>query len=330
MRNWKFGSVVIFIALAILALLPTQSPPQYVMSMLTSGLVLVMLTCSWDFLAGSTGQVSFGHAAFFGMGGYGAILSIVHLGFTPWAALIFGVIMASMLGLVVGMICLRLRGPYLALVTLALAQILALLVDMTPSFTRGELGISGYDGLVSSVSGVSYYYIALVLAVAVVVCTKWLMLSKYGLILRTIKEDEIKAECVGVPTVKYKIFAFIISSGIAGLAGAFYAFFVHVLTPGVFDTRFSALPIGMAILGGVGTIIGPALFALLFHMIGEALRPLGAGYDLFLLGVVIAVAVMYLPKGLYPLLWRVKSQGKPAPDIAVKAAHATQGAASEK
>ena len=289
----------------VLFVVPLFSPPDYLYSTLTVGLLLVLLTVSWDILTGFTGQVSFGHAAFFGIGAYAAILPVYHFGLDPWLALAFGPLGSALVGLGVGAVCLRLRGPYLALMTLALAQIIHLLVVMNTDITRGELGISGYDGLFDPTDYVSYYYFVLALAVITVGGLAAFARSRRGIMLRTIREDEVKAECVGVDTVRYKIMAFVISSFIAGLAGALFGFFVQVLTPGTFDVRFSALPIGMTVLGGAGTIFGPAIFTIVFHLIADALKPIGVAYDLLLLGVVIVAAVMFLPKGLWPLLQRI-------------------------
>jgi branched-chain amino acid transport system permease protein len=308
--NVKAGTVILLCTLVVLALLPLFDVPQYLISMLTVAMVFVILAASWDFLTGATGQVSFGHAAFFGVGAYGAVLPIVHWGVSPLVAFIVGIGVAAAFGLAVGMVCLRLRGPYLALTTLALAQITHLAVDMTPDITRGALGISGFGGLFSNTSSTGYYYFGIALALVIVIGLRLLLDSKFGLILRTLREDEVKAECIGVDTTSYKVIAFIISSATAGAAGVYYAFVVQVLTPSVFENRFSALPIGMSILGGLGTTVGPAFFALLFYMIGEFLRPLGGAYDLFLLGLLIIMAVMYLPKGLYPLLWRERRAAK--------------------
>ena len=311
--NSKLGLVLVGIVAVLLAITPALSPPQYILSTLTIGMVFVILTCSWDILTGFTGQVSFGHAAFFGLGAYISILPMYHFGLGSWIAFILGPIGSAAVGAFVGLICLRLRGPYLALMTLALAQIVELLIVMNTDFTRGELGISGYAGLLAAENRIGYYYLALVLAGAVVGGLRVFAGSRHGLILRTIREDDIKSECIGVDTTRYKVFAFILSSFIAGLAGSFYAFFVQVLTPGVFDVRFSALPIGMTILGGAGSIFGPALFALGFELISEILKPVGVAYDLLLLGVLIIAGVMYLPKGLWPLLnlERFKSVNSP-------------------
>lgn len=314
----SYGPAVAGAVAVLLVIAPLFGLPAYIMSTLTIALILVMLTCSWDILTGFTGQVSFGHAAFFGLGAYSAVLPIHHFGITPWAALVLGPIGSAVLGLGVGLICLRLRGPYLALMTLALAQIVQLLIITNTDITRGQLGISGYGGLMPPNSRLGYYYIALAFAIFIVGALALFARSRYGVILRTIRDDEVKAECVGVDTVRYKIFAFVLSSFIAGLAGAMYAFFVQVLTPEAFDVRFSALPIGMAILGGAGTIFGPALFTVVFHFVADALKPVGAAYDLLLLGVVILVAVMYLPRGLWPLLTRTRrARGTGADDVAL-------------
>lgn len=301
----KRGLLLAGVVGLVLLIVPAFSPPQYILSTLTTGLVLVVLTCSWDILAGFTGQVSFGHAAFFGLGAYISILPIHHFGIAPWAAFMLGPVGSAAIGAGVGMVCLRLRGPYLALMTLALAQIVELLIVINTDFTRGQLGISGYEGLLAADNRVGYYYLAVLIVFIVVGGLRVFASSSHGLILRTIREDEVKAESIGVNTTRYKVFAFVLSSFVAGLAGSFYAFFVQVLTPGVFDVRFSALPIGMTILGGAGSIVGPALFALLFELISEILKPVGVAYDLLLLGVLIIAGVMYLPKGLWPLLnWK--------------------------
>ena len=297
------NGILLTVTLVLLAL-PALAQSSYLVYVATIALVYAMLASSWDILSGYSGLLSFGHAGFFGVGAYCAVLLVYHLQISPWLALIAGAAGGGILALLVGAITLRLRGPYLALMTLAAAQIVAVLVLINVSWTRGSLGISGYTGLVEGSDYIAYYYIALVMAVGIVFGLYRLGKSRYGLVLRALRDDELKVQTLGVNTARNKIIVFTISGAVAGLAGGYYGFMVQVLTPDVFDpVAFSGLVIGMAMMGGMGTIFGPAIFALIYGAVSQLLQEfLGVGYDAAVLGLLIILAVVFMPQGLWPFL----------------------------
>jgi branched-chain amino acid transport system permease protein len=301
-RQWR-QPLILGAVLLLLAILPLVGS-SYIVYVITIGLVYAMLASSWDILSGYSGQLSFGHAGFFGTGAYAAVLLTFHFQISPWLGLVAGAAAGGLLSLLVGGLTLRLRGPYLALMTLAAAQIMAVLVLVNSSWTRGTLGVSGYDGLVDGGNYVAYFYIALVMTVAVVGLLRFIGQSRYGLVLRAIRDDETKVASLGVRVSRSKLVVFVISGSVAALAGAYYGYMIQVLTPFAFDpVAFSGLVIGMAIMGGAGTIYGPAFFAIVYGGVSQVLQEsFGPGYDLAGLGILIVLAVMFMPQGIWPVL----------------------------
>lgn len=302
-RSHRRNLVLVALSLILFAL-PTLAQSSYLVYVATIALVYAMLAASWDILTGYSGLLSFGHAGFFGTGAYCAVLMVYHLGVSPWLALIFGAAGGGLLAIVVGAITLRLRGPYLALMTLAAAQIVAVLVLIESDWTRGTLGLSGYAGLVDGRNYIAYYYIALVITVGVVYGLYRLGESRYGLVLRALRDDELKVQTMGVNTARNKMIVFTVSGLVAGLAGGYFGFMIQVLTPDVFSpVAYTGLVIGMAIMGGMGTIFGPAIFALIYGAVSQLLQQfLGTGYDAAVLGILIILAVIFMPQGLWPVL----------------------------
>ncbi|MHA6631076.1 branched-chain amino acid ABC transporter permease [Pseudonocardia sichuanensis] len=160
--------------------------------------------------------------------------------------------------------------------------------------------------------------VSLVLAVAVVLGLRRLGNSRYGLVLRALRDDELKAQTMGVNTARNKIAVFTISGIVAGLAGAYFGFMIQVLTPDAFNpVTFSGLVIGMAIMGGMGTVYGPAIFAIAYGAVSQLLQEfLGIGYDAAVLGILIILAVIFLPEGIWPFLTRRwPPRTRPAEDV---------------
>ena len=324
----KRQSYLLVAVCVFLAAIPAMVESSYFIFVATMGLVYAMLAASWDILTGYSGLLSFGHAGFFGTGAYAAVLVVYYLGISPWLALFIGAAAGGALALAVGAITLRLRGPYLALMTLAAAQIVAVLVLVNSSWTRGALGISGYEGLVPGSNHIAYYYIALGLALLVVYGLQRLGRSRYGLILRALRDDELKVRTLGARTARIKVAIFTVSGAVAGLAGAYFGFMIQVLTPDAFNpVSFSGLVIGMAIMGGIGTIYGPAIFALVYGAAGQLLQEFfGIGYDVAILGILIILAVIFLPNGLWPYVQRLLGQPKQSLKPVPEPATATPGA----
>jgi len=291
-------------ALAAAALLPALLPHPFVLTLATQAAVWALLAASWDLLSGYTGQISFGHAGFFAVGAYAAATATKHAGLSPWLGVLFGALVAGALGLLAGFPALRLRGHYLALVTLGLAEIIRLVAQNWLSLTGGPFGIhdfATYPGLPAGpvAHRQALYLVTLGFAAASIAAMGWVCeATEAGRAFRAIREDEVLAQSLGINTTAYKLLAFALSSAFAGLAGTLYAYYIQLVSPAVASAVTTSLVIGMAVFGGLGTIWGPALGALLLFSVSEGLRFVGVVYNLIAVGLVIMVFVIFLPRGL--------------------------------
>ncbi len=291
-------------AAGVALFLPVLLPHPFVLSIATQAVIWALLAASWDLLSGYTGQVSFGHAGFFALGAYTAAAASKHLGLSPWLGLALGAAVAAAVGLGTGFPALRLRGHYLALVTLALAELIRLTAQNWLAVTGCPFGIydfGSFTGLPATGIPRAQAVYLLVAAIAgagvgamLYVCRR----TRAGRAFRAIREDEVLAESLGINTTVYKLLAFGLSSGLAGLAGTLYAYYIQLVSPTVATAATTSLVIGMAVFGGLGTIWGPALGALLLYAINEGLRFIGVVYNLVAVGLVIMVFVIFLPRGL--------------------------------
>jgi branched-chain amino acid transport system permease protein len=295
------------LALAVaggVALLPVLLPHPFVLTIATQAAIWALLAASWDLLSGYTGQISFGHAGFFALGAYAAAAVTKHADISPWLGLLVGAALAAAVGLLAGFPALRLRGHYLALVTLGLAEIIRLVAQNWMALTGGPFGIHDYRSFSGLPTAALAYRQAMYLVVVLVVAASLAAMhhvcerTNAGQAFRAIREDEVLAQTLGIDTTRYKLLAFALSSGFAGLAGALYAYYVQLVSPSVASAATTSLIIGMAVFGGLGTLWGPVLGAVLLYGLYEGLRFVGVVYNLVAVGLVIMVFVIYLPRGL--------------------------------
>ncbi len=285
-------------------LVPVVVPHPFVLTIATQALIWALLAASWDLLSGYTGQISFGHAGFFALGAYAAAASTKHLDLSPWVGCAVGALVAGAMGLGVGFPALRLRGHYLALVTLGFAEILRLVAQNWLEVTGGPFGIHDYrtfPGLPAEPLAhrqATYWVVLTIVAGAVAAITAVCERTPAGQAFRAIREDDVLAATLGLNTTAYKLLAFALSAAFAGLAGTLYAYYVLLVSPSVASAATTSLVIGMAVFGGLGTIWGPVLGALLLYTVNEALRFVGVVYNLIVVGLVIMVFVVFLPSGL--------------------------------
>jgi len=291
-------------AAGVALFLPVLLPHPFVLSIATQAVIWALLAASWDLLSGYTGQVSFGHAGFFALGAYTAAAASKHLGLSPWLGLALGAAVAAVVGLGTGFPALRLRGHYLALVTLALAELIRLTAQNWLAVTGGPFGIYDFGSFTGlPATGIPRAQAVYLIVAAIVGAGVGAMLyvcrrTRAGRAFRAIREDEVLAESLGINTTVYKLLAFGLSSGLAGLAGTLYAYYIQLVSPTVATAATTSLVIGMAVFGGLGTIWGPAFGALLLYAINEGLRFIGVVYNLVAVGLVIMVFVIFLPRGL--------------------------------
>jgi branched-chain amino acid transport system permease protein len=293
---------------ALVALLPQLAPNAYWVHVLTLGLVFAILAASWDLVYGIAGILSFGHAALFGVGGYAAALANLDVGMNPWLGLIFGGLVAAGLGILFSIASVRLRGTYLALSTLALAQAAQLAVSNFPSLTRGTLGLSGYDGLPGiQLQGHGYYYVTLAIGtffIGGLYCV--VRFTGIGLAWRAMRNDPLRASTLGMAVAPNRLIVFVTSSFMAGVAGAIYADYVTVMSPAELDASLTAMVIAMAIIGGAGTLIGPAIAGLVIESSSEGFRFLGGTRTGMAIGALLIVFVLGMPGGFAELASRVR------------------------
>ena len=293
-RDWfkTFRGKLTIICLIGLILLPFGTQNPYIIGIFNTFMIYTIFAVSWDFLAGYVGQVSFGHAIFLGVSGYATAYIIKYFGWPWWGALLLGAIIAVLFGLIVGIPALRLKGPYLALGTLAMSLILYQV------FLMGSLGILwedafgtelfGTDGLsqippISTNLTIQYYAIFIIMCTSVLILTH-IVKSNIGTIFRAIRDDETGTSASGINTTKYKILAFLISGFFAGIAGGLYALRFSGVNPGVFQPLYSFYAIIIVAIGGLATLSGAALGAFIFVFLGEILRLLGDIPQLEVLG----------------------------------------------
>jgi len=265
----------------------------------------VVIGSSWNLLAGYTGQVSFGHAIFFGVGAYTAGIFASKLGISAWWGMAFGGIFSMLVGLFVGWVCFRLRGPYFALATLAGGEIIRLIATNWESLTDGMVGILIIQSFKSKLS---YYYIVLALALACIYTIRIIMKSKWGYYFVSIREDEDAAASLGINTTLYKNVSLLVSSFFTGMAGAFYMNYMAFIDPDVvFSLHYiSIMAILVGIVGGVATIWGPAVGAFVMVGLQETFRSSFFGLapkwisqaHALVFGLLVIFVIMFLANGI--------------------------------
>lgn len=260
---------------------------------------LAMFAISWDFLSGRTGYISFGHPFLIGIGGYTTAILTYHLQWSMALTIPLAVVATMIGGTLFFLPALRTRGTYFALVTLAFMELMYGLIQVVaPKITGGTRGLSGLPSIVTG--AVPNYYLSLLVMLAMAVALWLLIRTRLGTALSAISMDEDAVRTSGLNTTRLKLFAFIVSALVAGLAGALYIHYLGSIAPrGLFDINFLFTILVAALLGGAGTIVGPVLGAYFLTMLLEFLRPYIPGTErYFIYGSVALVLYVLQPKGL--------------------------------
>lgn len=281
---------------------------DYYQSFLLQVFMVIALAQAWNLISGMTGYVSFGHAAFFGVGAYAGAL-ILTWGFPWWLAVIKGAGIAALLAVPLGFLTLRLRGPYFAIAMLGLNEVGRIVATLWESVTRGGSGLTLSPELLPSLD--VKYFTMFGLALGATLLVAWVHRSRFGLELRAIREDEEAAEMVGVNTTLNKVIAFVLSAVIPGAVGAVYVMYTSYLNPAsAFDNARNIEMIVVVLFGGSGTVWGPILGAGTVMILREILWAQFPSAHLAALGVLLLVVVLYLPGGLISIL-RDRQQKRP-------------------
>jgi branched-chain amino acid transport system permease protein len=305
-KNLLYGA-----GLAVFAVLP-WTLGVYNQHVLIVCLFYTMMAASWNLIAGYTGQISFGHAAFAGIGAYVSGILAAKAGLNPWAGVAVGTVAAAFFGLLVGLLCLRMGGIYLSLTTLGFSEILHIIINNEYEITRGTMGLQ-VPGLTTSYSKISYFYIFLVGAVITLTIVYKLVHSNVGLNFRAVQNDERAASALGVDVVRTRLLAFTVSSALAGMAGALFGHYMMLITPHIPSLDQQFLVLSMTVIGGLGSFVGPVIGAFCLEILSEYIRAWGE-YHVLVFGLVALVVARFAPKGLVGIYkaWR----GKKRPETA--------------
>lgn len=288
------------VLVALATVLPLFISSRYILRLFTLSLMYVMLSLSLNLLIGYLGNMSMGHAAFWGLGAYAAAILSTRYGTSVLLELLAAVVITGAMGLLLGLPVMKLKGYYLTIVTMGFCEIIRL-IELNSSITRGALGISGIPGFRifgQVIKGyTSSYYIILVLVLLTAYLIHCFDRSRLGMAVRAIKEDELVAQAMGIHVFTCRLIVFALSAIIAGIAGVFYAHYQSMVQPTLFTTSVSTQLVTITIFGGLGNIAGSVLGAFLLTLLPEMLRGLDT-YRNLIYGVIIVVMMLVKPNGL--------------------------------
>ena len=295
------------IVLALLVVVPLVGLNSYILHLIILVIMWSVVGMAWNLLAGFCGQVSFGHAAFYGVGAYTAGILYYHLKISPWWGIPASIVVATLFALLLGLIVLRLRGPFFTLATLAMGEVMRITSENLDWLTRGNLGITLQRTWVDKTN---YYYIILAIAVATFLVVKYLMQSKIGYYFVAIREDQDAAESLGINTTLYKTIALCISGALTGVVGAFYTNYMGYIEPSVVFALHdvSIVTIMTVMVGGVATFFGPFVGAIIMVLLAEVVRSihfLGAAHLTFF-GILLILIIIFLPNGIVGDFQKIK------------------------
>lgn len=300
-QNWRRSSSwVIGLLLFLLLIFPFFIRDRHILHVLIVVFVYTTLVQAWNLPCGFAGYTSFGHVLFFGVGGYTTAMLVIFLSVPSVLTYLVAGILSALVALIFGYISLRLKGPYFAIATLALATIGRYVFLNVEIFGGAEGLLMPMSSFSPKIEKIPYYYGALLVTSLTTLTVYFIMKTRLGLGLVAIRENEEKAEGSGINTTKHKIIAFIISAFFPGVIGGLYASYLEYINPdAAFSIIYSANILLMAILGGIGTIAGPILGASVVVILSEIFSiVLGHQSRLVLFGLILTLMAIYLPGGL--------------------------------
>jgi branched-chain amino acid transport system permease protein len=299
--GWWIALALIAALLAVLPWIGNTVLVQFGINVL----LLATLAQGWNIIGGYAGYPSFGNSVFYGLGAYGVAIAMVQYQLPFWVGMALGLALGVAFAGLLGLAVLRLRGHYFAICTLGLAFVMTAIVS--------NLEIAGSNiGLVLPLlrSEVLFYELALGLLVLATLTIFWLSRSRFGLGLIAIRENEEGAAVMGVNTTRYKVLAFMLSAAFTALAGGIYAYYITFIDPaGVFDIGLNVKMIIMAVFGGPGSVLGPVVGAFILSAVSEVLATKVTSIASLFFGIVIVVAVVFMPRGIAHLVRHIKPAG---------------------
>ncbi len=297
----------ILLLAVIIILIPILTPNMYIMQIINMICIYIILGTGINVLTGFTGQLSLGQAAFFGIGAYTAALMNTRGGMQFFLCLIGSMLLTGIFGVILAVPALKVKGSYLALLTMGFGEIVRIvMINWTP-VTNGTAGILGIESPV--IFGFAfdtlkkYYFLIMVFVILCLLYQNVLIHTRTGRAFIAVREDNEAAELTGIDVTSYKIKAFVLSAVYCGIAGCLYAMMIKYVSPDTFTNNISSVILWTAIVGGFGTVAGPVLGGIIMQVLPEALRFLG-DWRLVVYGVILLIVILRFPGGLYPYIQR--------------------------
>ena len=312
----KINNQILLALLLILCLVPLFIKTPYIMSIFITTFLTVACSLSWSVLGGLTGQISLGHAAFFGLGAYISTMLLNYLGLSPWFSIIIVFFVVGFIGMIILSPCFVLKGAYFSLVTIAFGEAIRNLFLNWDLAGKGQglllkFGTSSVF-LMRFTSKIPYFYIALILMFGYYLILRKIDNSKLGYGLKTIREDEDTANAIGINPQKYKLIATFISCGLIAVCGVFYSNYVRYINPDIMMATKSIEFVLPAIIGGLSSVTGPLIGGIILTPLSEylnsALGNIVSGLNLVVYSSIIILVILYQPSGI--MGWFNKSKFK--------------------
>jgi branched-chain amino acid transport system permease protein len=322
----RFPVATGLVLLALLAV-PLAVRDEYYLHLFIVSAIFVVVALGLNLIVGYVGQLSLAHAAFFALGAYVSALLFLKLKWSMWIGLPAAAILTAVTAFALGWVILRVRGHRFVIITVAFAEIMKLVATNWVDLTRGFMGLPGLQipalyvpgiGSIDVSSKERFYYVVLLAAVlSFWLCAK-IVRSSIGRAFALVRENEVLAESLGISAFRYCMIAFVIGAALAGAAGALYGHYVGFVSPDLFNFSYITIMLIMVILGGKGTLIGPALGAVIFTFLPELLRE-ASHYRMVIFATILVVATLFMPRGIiFPLVehlvprrWRKNHAGTP-------------------
>jgi branched-chain amino acid transport system permease protein len=308
------SAILAAIAVVVILAAPLVMPNDFIVKLFVFAGIATLVAAGINLIFGYAGQISLGHAAFYGIGAYTAAILSTRFGAPPLVDILAAAVAAALAACVIGIPALRLRGHYLAMATLGFNEIVAIVLVQAKPLTQGTDGISGIPpvsvlGATATTNIANYYVVWMVVLVALLI-TRNLMKSRVGRGIRALHASEVAAGASAVPTGAYKTRVFILSAVYAGVAGALYAHFVSFISPEAFSTAASVSLLTMVVVGGMGALWGPVLGGLVLTLGPEYLRAY-QDWTLVLFGALLIAVMIFRPGGLSSLAGLLDSARRP-------------------
>jgi len=303
--------IALLATLVVLLAVPLVVRDEYFLHLFIVSGIFVIVAISLDLMVGYVGQLSLAHAAFFALGAYTSALLFVRFKWSMWVGIPAAGLVTALAAFLLGLVILRTRGHRFIIITVAFSEIMKLAATNWVDVTRGFMGLPGLQIPTLSIPGIGaidiaskerFYYVVLIAAVLTFLGCRALVRSRIGRAFVLVRENEVLAESLGISAFRYCMIAFVIGAGLAGAAGSLYAHYVGFVSPDLFNFSWVTVMLIMVILGGKGTLVGPALGAVIFTFLPELLRE-ALQWRMIIFGTILIVATLFMPRGIiFPLI----------------------------